>query len=47
MITLRIIHAKISPLEQKLWPTGREHTQTQTDRQTTIEGYAQKPEVDF
>ena len=24
---------KISPLGQKLWPTGREHTDTQTDRQ--------------
>ena len=25
---------KISPLGQKLWPTGREHTDTHTDRQT-------------
>ena len=24
---------KISPLGQKLWPTGREQTDTQTDRQ--------------
>ena len=25
---------KISTLGQKLWPTGREHTDTQTDTQT-------------
>ena len=25
---------KISPLGQKLWPTGREQTHTHTDRQT-------------
>ena len=25
---------KISPLGQKLWPTGREQTDTHTDRQT-------------
>ena len=25
---------KISPLGQKLWPTGREHTDTQTHTQT-------------
>ena len=34
MVDLRILHAKISPLGQKLWPTGREQMYTQTHRHT-------------
>ena len=34
MVTLRTPYAKNQPLGQKLWPTGREQTDTHTDRQT-------------
>ena len=37
---------KISPLGQKLWPTGREHTDTHTDRQTE-EVNTEDPFFDF
>ena len=46
MVTLWIIHAKKQPLCQKLWPTGRENTQTHMPLFTAIRGYALKPEVD-
>ena len=48
MVTLRIIHAKNQPPRPKTVAyRPRTHTQTQTDRETAIKGYAPKPEVDF